>query len=251
MNRAVPKRVETPPAGVKASTLAGVIVALLLLGAIPEATQARPAMQAGIWLLGALPQGEFHDHVEDNGFGLGGSFGVRLPQSPVYLGTELDFAVYGQTKYETLLSGLPVGVSVQTDNSIVQGLLVLRLQPPTGPVRPYADGLFGFNYLFTTTTIKDRRYDENIASDTNQDDTALAWGGGGGVMIRLWGREAASLSSGPMALLLDLRGRYLVGGEARYLKEGTIAVVNDRIMYKEEQSTTDLVTVGAGVTFEF
>ena len=53
------------------------------------------------------------------------------------------------------------------------------------------------------------------------------------------------------AVLLDLRARYLVGGEAKYLKEGTIQVVDNRLVYDLRQSKTDLVTVGAGVTIEF
>jgi hypothetical protein len=217
----------------------------------PAAAHAGGAMQGTVWLLGALPQGEFKDNVEQNGFGLGGSFSYRVPESPVHVGAELDFAVYGQSQYEAFFAGLPVRVNVQTDNSILQGLLLLRLQPFAGPIRPYADGLFGFNYLFTTTTIKDRRNEEEIASDKNLDDTALAYGGGGGIMFRLMQRDPGPEKSGIRAVLLDLRARYLVGAEAKYLKEGTIQVVNNELVYSLQQSKTDLVTVGAGVTIEF
>ena len=230
------------------TTALTLVVALLLL---PAAARAGGEMQGTGWLLGALPQGEFKDNVEKNGFGLGGSFCYRLPQSPVSVGAEFDFAIYGQAQYEEYFAGLPVRVNVQTDNSILQGLLLLRLQPPSGPVRPYADGLFGFNYLFTTTTIKDRRNDEEVASDKNLDDTALAYGGGGGIMFRLSQRDPGPGKHGLRAILLDLRARYIVGAEAKYLKEGTIHVVDNQLVYRLQQSKTDLVTVGAGVTFEF
>lgn len=233
----------------RARTLALALAMALLLP--PQASLARGAMQGGIWLLGALPQGEFKDNVEKNGFGLGGSFDYRLPETPVYLGAEFNFAIYGQAGYDVYLAGLPVRVKVQTDNSIMQGLLMLRLQPPAGPVRPYADGLFGFNYLVTTTTIKGRQNEEEVASDTNQDDAALAWGGGGGIMIRLSERHPEPGKAGIRAVLLDLRGRYIVGGEAKYLKEGTIQVLNNHLVYDLRQSKTDLVTVGVGVTVEF
>jgi hypothetical protein len=243
---------------VTARILAAFVLSLALsltLLVPPGAALARGTMQGGIWLLGALPQGEFKDNVEKNGFGIGGSFGYRIPESPVCLGAEFDFAVYGQARYDAsyYLGELPVRVRVrvQTDNSIMEGLLKLRLQPPAGVIRPYVDGLFGFNYLATTTTITDWRYDEEVASDTNQDDTALAWGGGGGIMIRLSDRGPEPGMGGLRAILLDLRARYLVGGEAKYLKEGTIHVVDGRLVEDLRQSKTDLVTVGVGVTFEF
>ena len=238
-----------------AAAAAGVaaIALTLVLAQLPSPASAQTggSMQGGAWLLGALPKGEFKDKVEKNGFGVGGTFNYRIPQSPVYIGAELDFAVYGQAKYETLFAGLPVRVVVQTDNSILQGLLMLRLQPPTGAVRPYADGLFGFNYLFTTTTIQNIQSGDEVASDKNLDDTALAYGGGGGVMFRLWQREVSPEKVDLRAVFLDVRARYLVGAEAKYLKEGTIEVVNNQLVYRLQQSTTDLVTVGAGVTFEF
>jgi hypothetical protein len=242
--------VSTRGPGVAARVAAAGIIAFVAF-VLPAAALADGGMQGAFWLLGALPRGEFKDNVENNGFGLGGSFGIRVPESPVYLGAEIDFAIYGQAGYTVPFAGLPVRVKVQTDNSILQGLLMLRLQPPTGPVRPYADGLFGFNYLFTTTTIKDRQDEGDIASDTNQDDTALAYGGGGGVMFRVWQRDPVPGKLGVRAILLDLRARYLVGGEAKYLKEGTIQVVDNRLVFDLRQSKTDLVTVGAGVTIEF
>jgi hypothetical protein len=237
------------PGSAARAAAAGIIVFVAL--SLPTAALAGGGMQGALWFLGALPQRAFKDNVGNNGFGLGGSFGLQIPESPVYLGAEFDFATYGQAGYEVFLAGLPVRVKVQTDNSILQGLLMLRLQPPTGPVRPYADGLFGFNYLFTTTSIKDRQQDSEVASDTNQDDTALAYGGGGGIMLRLWRRDPVPEKRGVRAVLLDLRARYIVGGEAKYLKQGTIQVVDNRLVYDLHQSKTDLVTVGAGVTIEF
>lgn len=46
--------------------------------------------------------------------------------------------------------------------------------------------------------------------------------------------------------------RYLVGGEARYLKKkGSIRRLNDQLVYDIKESTTDLLTVQLGVTVEF
>jgi opacity protein-like surface antigen len=235
------------PNGIRV-TLLGILALGLLL---PAAASAGNNMQGTAWLLGALPQGEFKDNLDQNGFGLGGSFGYRFPQSPVSLGGELNYAIYGHNSRDQYFAGLPVRVTVETNNSIVEGLLYMRVQPPTGPVRPYVDGLVGFNYFFTSTTIKNRSNSSEIASDTNQDDTALAYGGGGGVMFRLSQRPVEPGKSSLSAILLDIRARYLVGGNAEYLDPGQIRLENDQILYQIHQSKTDLLTVGVGVTFEF
>jgi hypothetical protein len=237
-----------PSAAVAIRATVRLLILASALLAVPAAAWARPQMQGTAWLLGALPQGAFKDKVENNGLGLGGSFGLRVPESPIYLGAELDYAIYGQARYDQFFPGTPVRIRVQTDNSIMEGLLMLRLQSPAGPFRPYLDGLVGINYLVTMTTLSDTWSGQEIASDKNLDDTALAYGAGGGVMFRLSKRDP---SSRLRAILLDVRARYLVGGEAQYLDQGTIRVVNNQLLYQLQQSKTDLMTVGAGVTFEF
>jgi hypothetical protein len=251
MTRTCSRPAAPPFAHTVVAMVTGAAMLAVALVSLPAAARAAQEMQGTVWLLGALPQGEFKEKVEKDGFGIGGSFAFRIPESPVYAGAELNYAVYGQARYDEYFPGTAVRVNVQTDNSIMQGLLLLRLQAPPGPVRPYVDGLFGFHYLFTTTTIKNRSSQEDIASDTNLDDTALAYGGGGGIMFRLWHPGPASDTPRLRSVMLDLRARYVAGAEAKYLKEGTILVVNNQLVYRLQRSRTDLVTVGAGVTFEF
>lgn len=202
-------------------------------------------------ILGAIPQGEFADNLDDPGFGIGGSFLARLPQSPLYIGGDLSFFIYGQSeRTEPFNPNIPeVQIEVETSNNLLQGGLVLRLQPPTGHVRPYLDGYLGFNYLSTSTTIRDRGDSEEIASDTNQEDTAFAWGGGGGLKILLY--KPAPEKGKLRGLYLDGRVRYLVGGEADYLKEGSIQRVGSRLTYDLYHSRTDVLQTGVGVTLEF
>ena len=52
-------------------------------------------------------------------------------------------------------------------------------------------------------------------------------------------------------VFIDLRIRYMKGGEAEYLKEGSIRRENGKVAYDVEQSKTDLLTfqIGAVLTF--
>ena len=249
--RRTPTCLDRTPAGSMRRIALGSVLATLLAFAIasPPAL-ARVPMQASIHLLGAFPMGEMADEVDNAGVGLGGGFLVRVPQSPLLIGGDLAFFVYGETERTSALAGFPeVRIRVTTTNNIVQGGLVLRLQPAEGPLLPYLDGLIGFNYLYTQSKLSGRRDLEDFASDTNQDDIAFAAGGGAGLLIRL--HQKKEPGPGLQAVHLDLRGRYLAGGQAEYLDEGSMRVEEGRLLYKLIHSRTDLVQAGAGVTFQF
>jgi hypothetical protein len=144
-------------------------------------------------------------------------------------------------------------VEVETQNSIVQGFFILRLQPNSGFIRPYMDGLFGFSYLFTETKIKDESDQEEIASSTNFDDFTYSYGAGGGIMIQVYDgtkKIPADVGFAPI-ILIDLRIRYLIGGEAEYLKEASITRENGQLFYDVSKSDTDLMTLHIGVVLEF
>ena len=91
--------------------------------------------------------------------------------------------------------------------------------------RPYLDGLIGMHYFFTETQVRDEDdfVEEPIASTTNQSDIAFSYGAGGGVMFLVHQKREGSKST---EVLIDFRVRYLLGGEATYLKEGSITRQN-------------------------
>jgi hypothetical protein len=49
------------------------------------------------------------------------------------------------------------------------------------------------------------------------------------------------------AIYLDLKGRYLFGSEAVYLKEGDVQINGAQVIYHPSKSKTDMLTVHAGV----
>lgn len=210
---------------------------------------------AGHFLLG-FPQGEFKDNVDRIGYGVSGEFLYSFDPTPVKIGASLGFLIYGrETREEPFSTTIPdVTVDVTTSNNVLLGHFLIRLQPRVGAIRPYLDGLVGFNYLFTQTKIESQEgQEQDIATSTNFDDFAFSYGGGGGIMIKVYdGTKKRKPSKGGLAaVLVDARVRYLKGSKAEYLKEGSIGREDTEVTYDVIKSNTDLLTVQIGAIFEF
>jgi len=159
---------------------------------------------------------------------------------------------YGnESRREPFSTTIPdVTVEVTTSNNIVQGFFILRGQMPTGPIRLYGDGLIGFNYLFTETKISDSdEPSEDIVSTTNQDDAVFAYGLGGGVMVPVYTKPAEK--GKPIEVLIDGGLRYVLGGEAQYLKEGSIKRDGGQVTFDLIESKTEMLRLHIGVMVRF
>lgn len=207
--------------------------------------------QASINFTLGFPQNEFKENVDRAGFGVSGSFLFNLPQTPLSLGVSISWLEYGRDKREELLDMIipEVYVDVKTSNNILISHFVLRIQPQKGRVRPYLDGLFGFNYLWTETAIEDQGGidDDAIARTVQLDDFTVSYGAGGGFMIHVLKRKKEKHPE----LFIDLGVRYLKGDRAEYLKKGSIYQEDGEVWYDISESTTDLITAHIGVTFVF
>ncbi|MCI0446511.1 hypothetical protein L0152_25290, partial [bacterium] len=95
----------------------------------------------------------------------------------------------------------------------------------------------------TQTSIDDS---DDMISSTNFDDSTGSFGGGGGVLIGLH-HSAAS----PFHIDLELGARWLSGGDASYLTEGSIIRENDTVKYVVTESATNLLITNFGVVFSF
>jgi hypothetical protein len=215
---------------------------------------AQPQFQAGGNFSLAYPQREFKDNIKNTGIGGAGHFAYRFGQSPFLVGAALGFWIYGsETNEVPMIQDVPVMVDVTTTNSIISGHLLFRIQPQSGMLQPYIDGLFGFHYLNTTTDISSQNSwhddDDEIASSTNFDDAALSYGFGGGLMISVYDAVARGREGNLQAVAVDMGVRYIQGGEAEYLKEGDIQKNPNRP--SPSRSKTDLTTFHVGVSFDF
>ena len=226
--------------------LAGLVIFALGFG-VASAVQAQVYPQGDISVIVGFPQGEFEDTVDNAGIGLNFFAGLGLGRTPIVIGLDGGFLVYGfEERREPFSPSIPdVTVRVETFNAIAMGHVLLRLQPPSGAVQPYLDGLFGLKYFFTETTVRDEDFhDEAIASTTNFDDVALSYGIGGGIDFQLYrGRHNA--------VLINAGARYLFGSEAEYLQEGSIERRNGRVFFTTDRSETDLLIMQLGITLKF
>jgi hypothetical protein len=225
------------------SILAASILALWIGGATIVRAQ---EFQVGGYFTTVVPRGEFKENITDNGYGGGGLFLVRLGPSPFLVGGDVGIVIYGsESRREPFSTTIPnVDVRVRTSNNILLAHTVLRIQPRTGLIRPYADGLIGLKHLFTRTSISDDFDGEVIASTTDLSDTTFSYGFGGGLQVPLW-------QNSERAILLDGNVRYLRGSRAEYLKKGSIREVNGQVIYDVFASRTDVIGVQIGVTFRF
>jgi hypothetical protein len=208
--------------------------------------------QAGLNFLAGVPQADFKMNVDKTGFGGAATIGWAPERAPVMVGLEIGYMVYGsETRREPFSSTIPnVFVDVNTSNNFLLAHLILRAQPNAGVVRPYLQGMLGMNYLFTRTTIENSgNGGEEIASSEDMSDNAFSYGGGGGVAFLVWSRDEEG--EDPIDVLIDAGARYVIGQEARYLKEGSIRIENGRAVYDVSKSTTDLLEIQVGVSVRF
>lgn len=209
--------------------------------------------QAGINFSMAFPQADFKDNIDRLGYGGSGYILYHLPESPFYVGVSAGLLIYGSERWsEPFSSTFPeVLVDARTQNYIFLAHLVFRIQPQ-GDFRPYVEGLFGLNYLWTVTSLHDAGSwgDEEFASAVNFSDSALSYGAGVGTQFTVL---KALRRSGERAFSMDVEvgARYLTGGRAEYLKEGSIFRDNGDIYYDVLESATSLITARLGLCFRF
>jgi hypothetical protein len=164
------------------------------------------------------PKEEFRRNV-GIGYGGGGTMLYHLKKSGL-LSFRLDVSgvVYGRERKRVPFSetvGGRILVDVTTTNSIVNFAVGPELALPSGWVRPYLHAGYSRLFFRTTSSVQGMRSsDEEIASTTNYSDGTGAWLYGGGVRIPLGSRDSP--------VVFDAGFRYHRGGEASYLREGSI-----------------------------
>jgi len=221
------------------------ILGLIIIGS--PITASAQYFDADVNLLVGIPQGDFRDNLDRTAFGINGSIAGGPQNSPFQFGLELGIMSYGSDRRrENFNPNIPeVQVVVRTDYDILTGHFFGRLERPYGAVRPYADALVGLSYLFTESRITDDDgFGDDIASTTNFDDTTVSYGLGGGLKVMVY-------QQGSNKYLINLKTRYLFGGEASYLQPGSIQVVRGDLRFDESTSNTHLLTIHLGMAFKF
>jgi hypothetical protein len=236
---------------------------------LASAAGSEPLIRIGGGLDLGYPQEEFRDNVDNTGVGGGLFIAIGSTDAPLAIGGSVDFMQYGSEERESPWSTtIPdVFVDVRTTNDLVAAQLFVRLQPPQGFLQPYVEGLIGLNYLSTTTSVADQvDQSEEIASSKNLSDVAFSYGAGAGVAFRVWKpsddpdpegedeigdlvedvAEEDDIEVESVRIFLDVR--YMRGGEADYLKEGSITIDDGSVHYDVLHSRTDMVIFRIGVS---
>jgi opacity protein-like surface antigen len=198
-------------------------VVLSVLVAMPSSAQAPVNQLSTRFSFGAAPlmsqpKEEFRANV-GRGFGAGGALLYRLDRTGVLsLRFDASGVEYGREKKRVPFSesvGGRVLLDARTTNSIMAVSLGPEIALPRGFVRPYVNTAFSGLLFSTRSSVSGiSAPDGDIASTTNHRDWTRAWVVGGGVRIPFVGK----LSN----LSLDLGVRYHRGGQASYLREGSI-----------------------------
>ncbi|MDY0109618.1 MAG: hypothetical protein RBT60_06740 [Candidatus Krumholzibacteria bacterium] len=222
------------------------LVILLAAAAVPSTCRAERGWAGGHFDIAGL-RGDFGTQVGRNGYGLSGEGFVQIGrESPLALGLRAGWMNHGHESERVPLSPTVPGVwvNLDRDNNLVIGQLVLRLQMWQGDVRPYGEAFIGLNYLYTKTSVSAENTGVEFAGSNNWNDTAFAWGAGGGVLLRI-----ARAKGNPV--FIDLGAALVNGGRAQYLAEGDVQIVDDRLVYYLHDSYTDYVLWRVGVVVAF
>jgi hypothetical protein len=227
------------------------LITSLVLGPFPALAQ---KIDLGVDLVAGVPQNEWRENLSEEGYGCLLHIGSFIGDTPLMIGTDIGYMNYGTDKRREIFSySIPdVIVDVRNTNNILMLHGFARIQRRKGLVRPYFEGLLGFRYFFTRTTIKEHWYTEPIVSYTNFDDFSRSWGIGMGVDIEIWQAQRAVRSHGIVDVSVNIGLQQLWGSEAEYLKKGSIEQdPYGGITYNVLQSRTDMIVPKIGIRVRF
>lgn len=193
-----------------------------------------------------VPQGPFRDQLERVGYGVDFQFGYMLPYLPFGFGLDFGVMTFGTDRRNTPLSPTIPDVRVTVENSynLIHGHLFARIGGRNETFRPYLDALVGLNYLYTDSVVRSRMSGEEVFRDTNFDDYAFSYGLGAGASWRVYTDPESNVR-----LYLNFQTKYLIGGEAEYLKQGSITIENGQVFYDVSRSATNLLYFQLGLKF--
>ncbi len=254
------------------------LITLVILAVIIPNTHAQTNVGFGLQL--GVPMNEFRQNTQAVGAGVNlNLYKPIAPKVPVYIGFNLGYMLYGSYTQQineqlglfdsngnAIGQTIPVLLDVTTNNNMFNSNVALRIKAPFASVQPYIEGLAGFNYLYTRTSIYDQTQNKMFIRDPNQESRlinartqaqAFVWqyGAGGGILLKI-GENVS----------LDIRGMYTIGGRATYFDRsqsqqwrvqftGQGQGQNDPVKLDTQDGTpkksnTDLFLINFGLSFD-
>jgi hypothetical protein len=245
-------------------SLSRVLAAALLAAFLVAPVSAQTYL--GLSVEGGIPHDDFDDQLGDVALGASAQLLVQAGDLPAALGLGGGLLTYGRQArpLDARIDGQSAFLGeVETTNNVAHLHAVLRLAPASGAVRPYADGLFGFNYLYTRTRFEqevilvdggdfldlgpDAVVGREVTSSTVLDDFALSYGVGAGLLFRV---AAGDDDGTPFEAFLEVGARYLLGEKAQYLAPGAPAEGGAPVV-RVRESETNLIRPQLGLVIQF
>lgn len=210
--------------------------ALLLLSSafLCHGQSGPPRRASGVALGGLFPMGEFNSKIGQDAIGATAFYAWRIRDTPVLFGVEAAAHVYPRSLFDS---------DSDTYSMVDQGLVFLRLQPRTGSVVAYLEGLAGINYLSTSSVYYDD-YSGDYSSEVEFQNLTVAAGAGAGLCMRL-DRGAKFADPDGKPTYLDFKVRYVFGGHSNYMRE----LADGSLL--PEHSATSFLAVYVGLTWFF
>ena len=201
----------------------------------------------GFNVMMSQPKEDFSRNV-GTGWGGGGSLLYHIDRAG-WLSLRFDGSgiQYGHEKKRAPISQT-IGSRILLDVDTTNYFAVVGVGPefavPRGRVRPYVNVGVSHLYFRTTSSLSGSRSDdEPIFNTTNYKDGTRTWTYGGGTRVLLW--------NSLFQPTLDLGVRYSRGGEASYLREGSITDHPDgSITISPLRSTVPYVAYVVGFRFQ-
>lgn len=197
------------------------------------------------------PMGSFQQSLDRNSYGIDMGATYQIPYTPIHVGGGLVYQNYGWTERSEYFSPdiQEIKLRVRTTNNMVTPHFLMRIEPDMGIFGPFLEGMVGFNYLYTESSVLDDWAEDEIASSVNYDSYTSSYGIGGGMKFKLY--EGYDNDGDFFGVSLTVKAKYLLGGEANYLKEGGLTRNRRGLNYDISRSRTDISTFNIGLTFSF
>jgi len=201
----------------------------------------------GTNLVLSLPQQAYKDVVGDIGYGFGGYLLYNWKDKPFKAGAQIAYLILG-SKSERIADA-----RVKSTSNAFLVTFSGRLQPQKGFLRPYVQPFVGFQNL--NSQIAATVPIGSTLSGRFEDNThfTMVYGAGVGTWIALQrpSRIGYIGGFGKRGMFLDLGVSYLKGGEAEYLKKGSVSISDQMVNFEEERVSSNLLMFTIGLIFAF
>ncbi len=238
------------------SRLLRAVPVLLLL--IPAPLRAQTRVETSVGALAGIPTGGFARSLPAACPGITLSAGLRFRDSPLLVGGEFGFLIYGHDRRSDPLSSSRPDLMVPRSvwNTIMQAHFFARWTFGADPINPFLEVLGGISSLRTDSTVERAALAEDYPGIQSilHTEAAPSAGVGAGVAILL--RRERAPEPDPRRgeprgerrrILLEIGGRFLAGGTAAYLLAESIRIEDGETVYDLLRSGTSRLSVTIGL----